>query len=37
MTPSLASALMPLTRFFDPESAHLFALRALNAGLAGRA
>jgi len=35
MTPSLASALMPLMRGFDPETAHGWALKALNAGLAG--
>jgi dihydroorotate dehydrogenase len=28
---------MPLTRLLDPETAHLLALRALGAGLAGRA
>jgi len=37
MTPSLASALMPLMRLIDPETAHGLALRALRAGLAGRA
>jgi dihydroorotate dehydrogenase len=35
MTPSLASALMPLTRGIDPERAHDLALRALRFGLAG--
>ncbi len=37
MIPGLASALMPLMRCFDPEAAHGLALRALAAGLAGRA
>lgn len=36
MTPTLASALMPLARRLDPESAHNLALRALRLGLAGR-
>ena len=36
MTPALASALIPLLRWMDPERAHLLALRALRAGLAGR-
>jgi dihydroorotate dehydrogenase len=36
MTPALASALMPLMRLMDAESAHGLALRALAAGLAGR-
>lgn len=35
MTPRLASALMPLLRGLDAETAHGLALRALNAGLAG--
>ncbi len=35
MTPRLASALMPLIRRLDAETAHGLALRALNAGLAG--
>jgi dihydroorotate dehydrogenase len=37
MTPAIASSVMPLTRLLDPETAHLLALRALKAGLAGRA
>ena len=37
MTPSLASSFMPLLRLIDPETAHTLALRALRAGLAGRA
>jgi dihydroorotate dehydrogenase len=37
MTPSIASALLPLLRRIDPETAHGFALRALRWGLAGRA
>jgi dihydroorotate dehydrogenase len=36
MTPFLASALMPLMRGFDAESAHGLALKALAMGLAGR-
>ncbi len=36
MTPAIASALMPLMRGFDPETAHGLALRALSLGLAGR-
>jgi dihydroorotate dehydrogenase len=36
MTPTLASALLPLMRRFDPEWAHDLALRALALGLAGR-
>jgi dihydroorotate dehydrogenase len=36
MTPRLASALMPLARGLDAETAHGLALRALRAGLAGR-
>jgi len=36
MTPQIASALMPLTRLVDPESAHSLALAALRCGLAGR-
>jgi dihydroorotate dehydrogenase len=35
MTPALASALMPLMRVLDAETAHGLALRALAAGLAG--
>ena len=35
MTPRLASALMPLIRSLDAETAHGLALKALNAGLAG--
>ena len=35
MTPRLASALMPLMRNLDAETAHGLALRALRAGLAG--
>jgi dihydroorotate dehydrogenase len=37
MTPSLASALLPLLRRMDPERAHDLALRALGLGLAGSA
>ena len=37
MTPELASAVLPLLRWLDPETAHLLALRALRLGLAGRA
>jgi len=37
MTPELASALIPLLRWTDPERAHGLALRALRLGLAGRA
>lgn len=36
MTPGIASALMPLMRRLDPETAHNLALRALAAGLGGR-
>ncbi|WP_135465921.1 quinone-dependent dihydroorotate dehydrogenase [Crenalkalicoccus roseus] len=36
MIPRLASALMPLMRALDAETAHGLALRALAAGLAGR-
>lgn len=36
MTPRLASALLPLLRRLDAETAHGLALRALGAGLAGR-
>jgi dihydroorotate dehydrogenase len=36
MSPSLASALLPLLRRFDPERAHGMALRALRLGLVGR-
>ena len=36
MTPFLASALMPLMRGLDAETAHGFALRGLALGLAGR-
>ena len=36
MTPALASALMPLMRGLDAETAHGVALKALAAGLAGR-
>jgi len=36
MTPGIASALMPLMRGLDAETAHGLALRALAAGLAGR-
>lgn len=36
MTPSIASALMPLIRGLDAETAHGLALKALAAGLAGR-
>jgi dihydroorotate dehydrogenase len=37
MTPSAASALLPLLRRIDPETAHDLALRALRVGLAGSA
>jgi dihydroorotate dehydrogenase len=37
MTPELASALVPLLRWMDPETAHGLGLRALRLGLAGRA
>ena len=37
MTPSVASALLPLLRRMDPERAHDYALRALRLGLAGTA
>src|SRR5690349_13027724 len=36
MTPRFASALLPLMRALDAETAHGLALRALRAGLAGR-
>ena len=36
MTPALASALLPLLRRADPETAHALALWALRHGLAGR-
>jgi dihydroorotate dehydrogenase len=36
MTPKIASAMMPLLRGLDAETAHGLALRALAAGLAGR-
>jgi dihydroorotate dehydrogenase len=36
MTPALASAVMPLLRGVDAETAHGLALKALAAGLAGR-
>jgi dihydroorotate dehydrogenase len=36
MTPALASALTPLLRALDPETAHGLALNALEWGLAGR-
>lgn len=36
MTPALASALLPLVRRFDAETAHGWAIAALRAGLAGR-
>ncbi len=36
MTPQLASALLPLLRRVDPETAHGLALKALRRGLAGR-
>jgi dihydroorotate dehydrogenase len=36
MTPLMASALLPLLRRTDPESAHGLALKALRHGLAGR-
>ncbi len=35
MTPSFASAVLPLLRWMDPERAHLLALKALRYGLAG--
>src|SRR5271156_6114596 len=35
MTPVLASALVPMMRWMDPERAHELALRALSLGLAG--
>jgi dihydroorotate dehydrogenase len=37
MTPSIASALLPLLRRLDPERAHEIALHALRLGLAGAA
>jgi dihydroorotate dehydrogenase len=37
MTPELASALLPLLRLIDPETAHGLALQALRLGLAGSA
>jgi dihydroorotate dehydrogenase len=36
MTPTIASAVLPLMRLIDPETAHDLALRALRLGLAGR-
>jgi NAD(P)-dependent dehydrogenase (short-subunit alcohol dehydrogenase family) len=36
MTPAIASALMPLMRSMDAETAHGIALRALSLGLAGQ-
>ena len=36
MTPTIASAMMPLIRGLDAETAHGLALKALAAGLAGR-
>ncbi len=36
MTPAIASALTPLMRLIDAETAHGWALHALSAGLAGR-
>lgn len=36
MTPSVASAVMPLLRCINPERAHKLALRALRLGLIGR-
>ena len=36
MTPAIASAMLPLLRRMDPESAHDLALRALRLGMAGR-
>src|ERR1700712_709132 len=35
MTPAVASAMIPLLRWMDPERAHLLALQALRLGLAG--
>jgi dihydroorotate dehydrogenase len=37
MTPAIASAVLPLVRWVDPERAHGLALRALRLGLCGRA
>src|SRR6476659_595782 len=37
MSPTIASALMPLLRRIDPERAHGLALRMLRLGFAGRA
>jgi len=37
MTPALASALLPVLRWIDPEQAHGLALQGLRLGLAGRA
>ncbi len=37
MTPALASALLPLLRRLEPETAHELALQALRRGLAGQA
>ncbi len=37
MTPTIASAFMPLMRWVDPERAHALSLSALRLGLAGRA
>ena len=36
MNPAIASALLPLLRGIDPETAHGWALRALNLGLSGK-
>ncbi len=36
MTPSVASTLLPLLRWMDPERAHDLAVQALRLGLAGR-
>ena len=36
MTPTIASAVLPLLRRMDPERAHGLGLRALRLGLAGR-
>ena len=37
MTPTIASSLLPLLRWIDPERAHNLALIALRLGLAGQA
>lgn len=37
MTPSIASAAMPLLRLIDPETAHGLAIKALQLGLGGKA